>query len=387
MKKELEYVFQRLNTEKYIFGGVRMSLKKLSILLLTLIIAGSFMGCSTSQPEQTNNDKQDLTRTITDMAGRTVTIPTELNKIYATGSIGTLFVYTLAPEKIAGWNSQLGSDKQYIKPEYYDLPVLGRWKGTNSTNIEEILKVKPDIIINMGDINEQYIIESDEIAELLNIPVIMVDGTLTKQAESYEFLGNILEKEDRAKDLADYSREVIKDIKEKSQLIQDNEKVEVYYGAGLTGLETMPRASINTEVLDLVAGVNVADSGTNKDLRRMEISLEQLISWNPELIVLSSNSSNNPELYNNILNDASWANIDAVKNKKVYEIPYGPYDWFNQPPTLLRIMGMQWLGDLLYPEVYQIDIEQETKQFFDLFFDYQITDENIDQLLGKSIRK
>jgi len=321
------------------------------------------------------------------MAGRTVKIPTELNKIYATSSIGTLFVYTLAPEKIAGWNTQLGSDKQYIKPEYYDLPVLGRWKGTDSTNIEEILKVNPDIIINMGDINEQYITESDEIAGLLNIPVIMVDGSLTKQAESYEFMGSILGKEERAKELANYSRDVIKDIKDKSQLIQDDQKVEVYYGAGLTGLETMPKASINTEVLDLVAGINIADSGTDKDLRRMEISLEQLIDWNPELIILSSNSSNNPELYSNILDDTSWANIDAVKNKEVYEIPYGPYDWFSQPPTLLRIMGLQWLGDLLYPEVYQIDIEQETKQFFSLFFDYQMTDEEINQLLKNSINR
>lgn len=380
-------MFQHLNKEKIIIGGAIMLLKKLSILLLTLIITISFMGCSTSQSEQTNSDNQELTRTITDMAGRTVTIPTELNKIYATSSIGTLFVYTLAPEKIAGWNTQLGSEKQYIKPEYYDLPVLGRWKGTDSTNIEEILKVKPDIIINMGDINEQYITESDEIAGLLNIPVIMVDGSLTKQAESYEFMGSILGKEERAKELANYSRDVIQDIKDKSQLIQDDQKVEVYYGAGLTGLETMPKASINTEVLDLVAGINIADPGTDKDLRRMEISLEQLIDWNPELIILSSNSSNNPELYSNILEDTSWANIDAVKNKEVYEIPYGPYDWFSQPPTLLRIMGLQWLGDLLYPEVYQIDIEQETKQFFSLFFDYQMTEEEINQLLKNSINR
>ncbi len=362
-----------------------MYIKKTFIVLIALIIVISLIGCNSEQ-EQENAD-QPTSRTITDMAGRTVTIPAEINKVYATHSIGTLFVYTLAPDKVTGWNFELESEKQFIKPEYYDLPVLGRWKGTNSTNLEEILTVEPDIIINMGDVNEGYIAESNEIEEMLNIPVIMVDGSITNQADSYEFLGNILGVEDRAKELADYSREVFNEINQKAALIQEDERKEVYYGAGLNGLETIPKGSINTEVLDLVGGLNIADPGVDKNLRRLEVSLEQLLDWDPELIILSSNSSHNEELYDDILNDVSWQNIAAVKNKEVYDIPYGPYDWFSQPPTLLRIMGLQWLGDLLYPDVYQIDIKEETKEFFNLFFDYQMTDDEIDTLLKNTIRE
>jgi len=45
------------------------------------------------------------TRTITDMAGRTVTVPQDIKKVYCTSPPGTLLLYTLAPEKMVGWNS------------------------------------------------------------------------------------------------------------------------------------------------------------------------------------------------------------------------------------------------------------------------------------------
>jgi len=180
----------------------------------------------------------------------------------------------------------------------------------------------------------------------------MVDGGLTGQDEAYQFLGNILGVEDRASKLADYSKLVVDGIEEKAKQIPDAEKRSVYYAAGLSGLETVPMGSINTEVLDFVGGINIADPGVEKDLRRMEVSLEQIIGWNPELIIISPDSSDNHEIYETILNDTAWSNIDAVQNKEVYEIPAIPYDWFNRPPSVMRLMGLQWLGDLLYPDVY-----------------------------------
>lgn len=370
-----------------------MNLKKITIILLTFVMIFGIVGCSSNQTATTENsnanDNQEnaeaTTRTITDMAGRTVTIPAEIDSVYSTNSIGTIFLYTLAPDKLAGWNYDLGSDKQYIKEEYYNLPVLGRWKGPDSVNIEEILKVEPDIIINMGDVNEKYIAESNQIQELFDIPVVMVDGGLTMQDEAFEFLGDILGVEDRASKLANYSKQVVEGIAEKAKQIPEDEKRNIYYAAGLNGLETVPMGSINTEVLDFVGGNNIADPGVDKDLRRMEVSLEQVIGWDPELIIISPDGDNH-EVYNTILNDKTWSDIEAVKNKEVYEIPSVPYDWFNRPPSVMRVMGLQWLGDLLYPDVYQIDLKAETKEFFNLFFDYEISDEEVNQLLERSVR-
>jgi iron complex transport system substrate-binding protein len=341
-------------------------------------------GCNLKGETSASEKKVAEEKAITDMAGRQVTIPSDIEKVYSLNSIGTIFLYTIDPERLAGWNSELGSEKQFIKEKYYDLPVLGTYKGPNSINIEQLLKTKPDIIVNMGDINEEYIKESDELQKTTGIPVIMVDGSLDRQSDAYTFLGDLLNKEDRGKELADYSKKVLNSVREKSKLIPDNERIQVYYAAGSQGLETSPKGSINTEVLEWVGGINAA-SGVDQNMRKMEVSLEQVITWNPEMIIISPDSADKHELYELIQTDESWSHIKAVQTKNVYEIPYGPYDWFNRPPSVLRLMGMVWLGNLLYPDVYQTDVEQEVRDFYKLFFDRQLSDEEIAKLLERSV--
>lgn len=359
----------------------------LFVLLITfsLILSGCNSNGNGTEDKTTKTDDSPKTTTVTDMAGREVTVPTNIEKVYSVNSIGSIFVYTIKPDSLAGWNSELGSEKQYIKEKYQNLPVLGTYKGPNSINIEELLTTNPDIIINMGDVDPKYIEESDELQELTGIPVIMVDGSLDKQDEAYKLLGELLGEKERGKTLAQYSNEVLDGIKEKAQSIPEDEKTRVYYAAGAKGLETSPLGSINTEVLDLVGGLNAAYTGIDKNLRRIDVSLEQVIDWNPEVIIISTDSSDQHSVYNMMLSDGSWSHIDAVKNQQVYEIPYAPYDWFNRPPSVMRLMGMKWLGNLLYPEVYQLDIVADAKEFFQLFFDYELTDEEVNKLLERSV--
>ncbi|WP_017755430.1 ABC transporter substrate-binding protein [Calidifontibacillus oryziterrae] len=365
-----------------------MLLKKSLFFLLCFVTIVVLSSCSNTNSEENQVvEKESEERIIEDMAGRKVSIPTDINRIYTINEIGTIFLYTLAPEKLAGWNSKLGSEKPFIKEEFHDLPVLGRWRGPDSVNIEEILGVNPDIIINMGDVSEGYISESNEMEELFGVPVIMVDGSLTKQDEAYLFLGDLLGVKERAKVLADYSREILDRIEQKAKSIQPSEKLRVYYAAGTEGLETVPMGSINTEIIDVVGGINVAGSNLNENVRRMQVSLEHVIDWNPNMIIISSSFSENHEVYHTILSDRSWSHIDAVQNQHVYEIPYGPYDWFNGPPSVMRIMGLQWLGNLLYPNVYDIDLKKELIDFMKVFFEYEISDEEINALLERAVRQ
>lgn len=361
---------------RYVYRCIREEwiVKRLMVFLL-LVVMVSLAGCSSGE------EVRSETRTIVDMAGREVEIPLEVNSVYSTGPIGTIFIYTLEPDKLAGWNYKLGDDREYIKSEYYDLPILGRFSA-GSSNVEEILKVNPDLIINMGDVNEKYIAESDDIQSQLGIPVVMVDGSLEKQGDSYRFLGEIFGVSERAAELAVYSESVFADIVAKEKDIAN--RVTVYYATGPKGLETAPAGSINTELLDLVGGINIADSGTAQDVRRMDVSLEQVLFWNPEYIIIGYDGDPHHEVYNTIKSDSKWQSIEAVKAGYVYEIPYAPYDWFNRPPSVMRILGVQWLGNLLYPDIYILDIEQETKEFFRLFFDYELTDEKLNEILERS---
>lgn len=354
--------------------------KNLCVLVLVMVLLS---GCS--QPKEVH----DGTRSIVDMAGRTVEIPKEIKTVYSTGPIGTVFLYTLAPEKLAGWNHDLREvEKAYINENYHDLPALGTWRGVKyDGNVEELLKVKPDLIINMGDVDEKYIADTDAIQEQLGIPVLMVDGQIQNSPASYRFLGDILEVKDRAEALAKYCDETMTDVIGKLDAISEDKRTPLYYAEGIKGLETQAKGSLNSEILQLAGAENVADPGLEKNVRRMEISFEQLLNWDPEVIILSTDGDQKGELYNTITGKGICESLTAVKNQQVYEIPNAPYDWINRPPSVNRIIGIRWLANLLYPDVYKVDIKEEVKEFFHLFYQYDLSPSEIDNILHRSLRK
>lgn len=88
-----------------------------------------------------------------------------------------------------------------------------------------------------------------------------------------------------------------------------------------------------------------------------------------------------------ITTDSRWAELKAVQNKQVYEIPSAPYNWFDRPPSVNRIIGFKWLGNLLYPDIYTYDIISEARDFYKQFYHYDLTVEEAEELLVNSLRK
>lgn len=357
-------------------------LKRLMAMsMLIMLLMFSVTGCN--NPETTGDS--DYVE-IKDMAGREVRIPQHINKVYATSSVGSIFVYTLAPEKLAGWNSPLrDEEKKYILSEYHNLPVLGRWNGNSNTgNIEELIKVHPDVIISMGDVSPQYIADADAIQKQLDIPVLMVEGSLKNMDQAYRFLGGLLEKEERAGKLADYCTNTWKEIDRWLQNIPENDRVRIYYAEGPAGLETERKGTVNSEAIDLAGGLNVANPNESENIRRMQVSLEQLLLWDPQVIIISTDGDRHHEVYNSITNSSKWKNLQAVQNQQVYEIPNAPYDWINRPPSVMRLLGVKWLAGILYPDYYSIDLEKDMKQFYKDFLFYNLSDQEAKLIIQKA---
>ncbi len=131
------------------------SLVKLTGLCLAIaLIAAAITGCGT-QKNTAGTSKTPETRTIVDHAGRTVTVPGEINKVFSTSPVGMILMYTLAPEKLIAWNFEIAPEyKKFILPQCHNLPDLGGWYANKSCNTEELLKIHPDVIISIGVLNE-----------------------------------------------------------------------------------------------------------------------------------------------------------------------------------------------------------------------------------------
>ena len=370
-----------------------MKKRFISLFIIMTLIASLLVGCNkqaTNQNEAIANHEVSIESDISgdmelvDMAGRKVEIPVNVEKIFSTGAVGTILIYSLNPEKMVGWNYELREgEKRFISEEYHDLPNLGG-AGKESINVEEILKVDPDVLIAMGSIDDTLVSQIDEMEEQMGKTIVILDGDINKLDESYEILGKIMGEEDKAKELAKYCRETLQDIETNVSKITEEDKVSIYYAEGPNGLQTEPSGSWHAEVIGMVGGKNVAQVSIKGDKGKSEVSIEQLLSWDPEIII--SWDDERGGYYSEIFKDPAWKDIRAVKDKEVYEIPNKPFNWFDRPPSVNRILGLKWVGNLLYPDIYDYNMRDEVKEFYDKFYHYQLTEEEIDELLQNTIR-
>lgn len=363
------------------------AVKILGLCLMLVLVMAVLAGCG-DRPDTEGAVKAPETCTIVDHAGRNVTVPCEINKVFSTSPVGMILMYTLAPEKLVAWNFEISPEcKEYLLPQYLQLPNLGGWYGNMSCNTEELLKINPDIIISIGVLNEASAPDADRIQQQVGIPVVLVDANLTEMDKTYNFMGELLGVKDRAEELAAYCRQTIDEVAEKTKLIPDEKRVRVYYAEGPSGLETDPQGSMHTQVLELVNGINVADVPIKGGMGMTPVSIEQILSWDPELIItqpLSGLGGKEGTLYKTITTDPKWAQLQAVKNNRVYDIPDRPFNWFDRPPSINRLIGVKWLANLLYPDIFSYDLKAEIKEFYSKFYYKQLSDQEVDDLLARA---
>lgn len=368
---------------------------KMALLLIVVLLMVSMAGCTkksdeaiNNTPEQVEQAQQDesTTRVIKDMAGREVEIPKEINKVFTTSGVGTIALYSINPSKMAGLNSKLTAlEEKYLTKEYQQLPILGSYKDASSGNAEEILKAKPDIIISMGNIDERWIKDADESQEKLGIPFLMIDGDLENLHKTYEFLGDILGEEERCKKLSEYCKNTIEEVKTIASTIPMEERIKVYYGTTQGPLVTNVTGSIHTQAIDLVGAINAAEVTVEKMSGGVEVSMEQVLNWNPDKIIAAKGMEGNEGSYEIITKDSKWKDIKAVQNNQVYAIPNAPFNWFDRPPSVNRVIGVKWLGNLIYPERFNYDMNKETKDFYEMFYHRALTDDEVAEILENAM--
>ncbi len=330
-------------------------------------------------------------RTFTDDAGRTREIPAKVKKVFSTSPIGTYFIYSLNEKKLGGLNTKISAnEKLYLSQYYQNLPLLGGDFGKdNKTNCEAVIQVGCDLAISMGDVSDFYVSAADRLEKKLGIPVILLDGSLMSIPQTYKKLGELLGEEKRAKILADYTQDLLDRTKKIVAKIPENEKIRVYYAEGNEGLETDPEGSLHTEVLRFVGGINVAKVKKMKGYGRATVSMEQIMNWNPEMIIVCIDQGFNSDgdFYSKIYSNSLWEKVKAVENKQVYKIPYKPFNFCDRPPSINRISGIVWLSNLLYPKYFNYDVKAEVKKIYKLFYHKMLSDDEIDEILLGSERK
>lgn len=179
--------------------------------------------------------------------------------------------------------------------------------------------------------------------------------------------------------LAVEAKAILDRAKAANEEIPEDKRVKVYWAMGDKGGNTNARDSFQSQALQLLPVTNVADIEANSKGGGSEVSMEQILNWDPDVILVDS-----PELMDFIHKDSSWQSLRAIKEERAYLVPSIPYGFLSDPPSVNRLMGLDWLGKLLYPEAkaYDFKIEDQLKNFYQHFYHIELSEDQIAEVLN-----
>ena len=380
-------------------------MKKTLALLLALVMLFSLAACGAAEPTPAepapaateepaatdapaeNPAEEPAAETVmfTDSCGREVELPANITKIAPSGTVATMILAAFAPEELVCVGTKVSENQiPYLYDGIVDLPVTGQLYGGKATlNLEELLATGAEVIIDLGDFKKSIADDLTALQEQTGLPCVFIEADLAHLADAFRTLGTILGKEERGEELAKLVEETMTMAAENSAKIAEDQRLSVLYSSGSDPLGTNAEGSSQAQALGIVGAKNavVLEDVSNKGGGN-PINLEQLYRFDPDVILFAAGS-----IYAAAADDAAWQPLRAIEEGDFYEIPSMPYNWLSNPPSLNMLLGIWWLGNLLYPQYYDYDMVEKTQEIFQLFWDYDLSGEEARQMLANSTLK
>lgn len=370
-----------------------MKQKRFRLACLVLAAALLLGGCGTiPEPEHNASDAaanstHTYPYTVTDQAGRTVTIEKKYTRV-AFSSVRPLpaayFAVVGNIDALVGMNpssrsAAMASMFYALCPEIAEVET-GFITG-NDTNIEELMRLNPEVVFCLNT-------NTDELnaLEAAGITAVGLETNGTDAVELFaqwaELIGQVMGEENRAEALIEESRKVAAEIKSIGQTIPEAEKKRVliiYQNTG-TVLQAAGSQLYSQYWLESVGAINAA-----ADVQGVaEVSMEQIMVWDPEIILLTNFTAVQPEdLYGNTISGQDWSGIRAVREGNVYKIPLGIYRWFT--PTADASLMLKWAAQTIYPDYYNhYNIEEDVRAHYETYYGCVLSDEELDMIFHPS---
>ena len=285
----------------------------------------------------------------------------------------------VAPEKMLGWTRVPSPEAKALLPaRYAEFPELGRLTGCgNTVNLENVVRLMPDLVLDVGDTSPTYVSLAERVQDQTHIPAVLIGGRLAETADTLRNVGHVLGAAGRAEALARYAEDLIAEVRKATAKVPPVSRPSVYVARGPRGLETAVAGSIGSEVVDLVGARNVAGKET-APRTIVDVSPEQILAWQPDVILTVDR-----RFYAAIRADPVWREVKAVQTGNIHFVPDLPFSWLDNPPAPNRLIGLLWLGKLLYPTLFPQDIRAEARRFYALFYQQEPSDAQLDGLLAE----
>ena len=331
-----------------------------------------------------DSENQSKERVLIDCIGREVTVPQKIEKI------GCLFAFSGHTVAMLGRGNDIVAIVEGLKRDILFTDMYPNIKNalvpsiSSNLNIEELARSNCDLLFIKGEnaLNEGYIAQ----IEKLNIPYLVVDfHSIEEQQYAIKMIGQAIDRNNEASNYNRYYRKCITRVQEKIKMIPLSEKVTVFHSVN-EATRTDARNTVPAEWLEIAGAINVS---LDSDLKFLDnkyfASLEQIMLWNPEVILV-----NQEHVDQYILTNEQWSNLQAVQKNRVYKMPNGVSRW-GHPNSLETPLAILWAAKLLYPQIFKdIDLHDEVNYFYQTFYKQELSEEYIEKILngeGMRLRK
>jgi len=305
------------------------------------------------------------TRMITDMAGRRVAIKDPVNRIVTTFKPASLCVFSLGlAGKLVGVDNSSRQDWLHLAVFPGIAGVEGVGTKTTGINFETLVSLKPDLVVLYAQ--KEGIALADRLSAM-NIPsIIILPETFDTIKETLQVIAGAAGEPEKSLMVGRCMDEVTQLVAKRVDRIDEKAKKNGYFASAIGLFSTTTGNMIQNEIF-IQAGIK----NVSKDLTGyfQDISPEQLVKWNPDIMVLSQHLKKGET---HLLSGKPLQEIKAISQKAVYRCPssLAPWDF----PSPLSVLATLWIAQKAYPERFSdLDIMDKTDEFYQNLFQKTMT--------------
>jgi len=344
-------------------------------LLLMLLLS---MICSISIVAADAGTIAGTTQTITDMMGNTVQIPTTIDRVADFWNAHNEVVLMLGEgDKIVATTSIVHSMPMFNKvyPRIGTIPAPFD-STTKLVTVEDTVAVNPDIAILSNGMNKS----ADQLTAV-GIPVVtLYFTTFDDLKKCFLLTGSILGGDAKAKaeKYNDYLDTKLEEIQSVTSTIPDDKRLSVLHINSLKPLQVDGNNTLIDTWINVAGGTNAAGKDVQGNMQ--QVTFEQIQAWDPDVIIMMGTTADKES----VMNDPKWQDLKAIKDNRLYLNPKGVFYWDRYGAE--EALQIQWAAKTLYPDLFKdLDITDVLKKFYTDFFDYSLTDDDIDSIMNPTV--
>ena len=311
---------------------------------------------------------------VIDAQGNEVAVPEKLERVAITcngGATHEAVIFGGAERIVAEPSMEAFPQLLKMFPSLNDVVNGGSF---DDVNVETIAAQEPDMVL-CGVSSDKG---NAKIREVGMSTYVMLIGWAAVDTLKQEFrnVGHLFGNDERAEELVGWWDDMMAKIAERVERLPEDQRARKVYYLGspvITKANTGDWGRVWVDTIGATFAVPEAD--LNGD-----VTLEKALGWNPDVIVVQGGKD-----ISELTDDPTVQDIAAVQNGEVHSCPIGAFWWDRPSPE--APLGFLWLAQTVFPGYFDdIDLHQETVDFFKRFYGYDLPQEEYDSFFGDAAK-